>query len=194
MKNPAVLWYASDFISSTSFWNNEQCGAYIRLLNYQFVLGHLKIEQIKSITTDVDVLKKFIQDENGLYYNKRMEIEINKRKNYSESRSKNKTGKKKDMKIICKSYENHMGNININNNIVYYTNKEVDNIFKEYLDIRKKLKAVNSERAINTLKIKLDKFDDNTKIKMIEQSIVGSWKDIYELKEVVKKVEERRFL
>ena len=31
---------------------------------------------------------------------------------------------------------------------------------------------------------KLNNYDDETKYKMIEQSIVHSWKDIYELKEV----------
>ena len=30
---------------------------------------------------------------------------------------------------------------------------------------------------------KLSKYDDNIKMKMIEQSIVNSWKDVYELKE-----------
>ena len=108
MKNPAILWYPSDFISSTIFWNNEQCGAYIRLLNYQFTIGHLTEEQLFQITKDEVVLSKFIKDENGLYYNKRMEFEIEKRRNYSESRSKNKLGKtksyEKDMKKMSKSY------------------------------------------------------------------------------------------
>jgi DnaD/phage-associated family protein len=90
MKNPAVLWYPSDFISSTIFWNNEQCGAYIRLLNYQFTVGHLTKEQIEQITTDEVVIKKFIQDEEGLYYNQRMEKEIEKRSKYCESRGKNR--------------------------------------------------------------------------------------------------------
>jgi hypothetical protein len=49
--------------------------------------------------------------------------------------------------------------------------------------MRKKLKAINSERAIKTILNKLNNYDDETKYKMIEQSIVKSWKDIYELKE-----------
>ncbi len=189
MKNPAILWYPSDFISSTVFWTNEQCGAYIRLLNYQFILGHLSQEQLYQITKDEIVLSKFIKDKNGLFYNKRLEFEIEKRQKYSESRSKNKLGKtkenKKDMKNISKSYENHMGNenININKNIIYYNNIELNNIFKEFLQIRKKLKAINSDRAIKMLLNKLSKYDDETKYKIIEQSIVHSWKDIYELKE-----------
>lgn len=191
MKNPAVLWYPSDFIASTSLWTNEQCGAYIRLLNCQFVLGHLSLEQMNMITNDETILNKFIKDKKGLFFNPRMQQEIDKRSQYIESRSKNKLGKTKEksenhMKIISKSYQNHMGNGNINrniSNIIYYTNIELDTIFKEYLSLRKKLKAVNSERAIKTLIDKLSKYDDDTKIKMIDKSIVSSWKDVYELKE-----------
>ena len=78
-------------------------------------------------------------------------------------------------------------NNNINNNktvIIYYNrNAELDNLFKEFLEIRKKKKAINSDRAIKMLLNKLEKYDDKTKYKMIEQSIVNSWKDIYPLKE-----------
>lgn len=65
----------------------------------------------------------------------------------------------------------------------YFANAELNSIFTEFIEVRKKLKAVNSERAIKTLINKLNKYDDNTKYKMIENSIVNSWKDVYELKE-----------
>ena len=64
----------------------------------------------------------------------------------------------------------------------YYQNEELNDIFIEFLEIRKKLKAINSDRAIKMLLNKLSKFDDQTKYAMIEQSIVHSWKDVYELK------------
>ena len=64
----------------------------------------------------------------------------------------------------------------------YYKSKELQDIFIEFLQLRKTLKAVNSERAIKMLLNTLEKFDDDTKIKMIEQSIVSSWKDVYPLK------------
>ena len=65
----------------------------------------------------------------------------------------------------------------------YFANAEINSLFTEFINQRKKLKAVNSERAINTLINKLNKYDDETKYKMIENSIVNSWKDVYELKE-----------
>lgn len=72
--------------------------------------------------------------------------------------------------------------VNDNNKYKYYNNIELEDIFKEFLQIRKKLKAVNSDRAIKMLINKLSNYDDDTKYKMIEQSIVNSWKDVYELK------------
>ena len=66
---------------------------------------------------------------------------------------------------------------------IYYTNEKLNELFLEFLQVRKKIKAVNSDRAINMLINKLNNYDDETKIKMIEQSIVNSWKDVYELKE-----------
>lgn len=64
----------------------------------------------------------------------------------------------------------------------YFNNDNLNSIFEEFIEVRKKLKAVNSERAINTLVNKLNKYDDAIKYRMIENSIVNSWKDVYELK------------
>jgi hypothetical protein len=77
-------------------------------------------------------------------------------------------------------------NVNVNDNVnknMYFEKLELNNIFLEFLQIRKKLKAVNSDRAIKMLIKKLNTYDDETKYKMIEQSIVHSWKDVYEIKE-----------
>lgn len=64
----------------------------------------------------------------------------------------------------------------------YFDNKEVNNLFNEFLELRKKLKAVNSERAIKLLIDKLNSYDDEIKIKMINNSIENSWKSVYPLK------------
>ena len=64
---------------------------------------------------DKDIFSKFKQDSAGYWYNERLEIEIEKRKNYISSRSKNKAGKTSE-KIISKSYDNHMVNENRNVN------------------------------------------------------------------------------
>lgn len=64
----------------------------------------------------------------------------------------------------------------------YFDNKEVNDLFNEFLELRKKLKAVNSERAIKLLVDKLNSYDDEIKIKMISNSIENSWKSVYPLK------------
>lgn len=66
---------------------------------------------------------------------------------------------------------------------IYFDNENLNSIFEEFLQVRKKLKAVNSDRAIKTLINKLNKYSDDIKYQMIEKSIVNSWKDVYELKE-----------
>ena len=74
----------------------------------------------------------------------------------------------------------------------YFNDDELNNIFLEFLELRKKIKAVNSERAINMLLKKLSNYDDDTKKKMIERSILNSWKDVYEIKQEKTSYEKRQ--
>ena len=122
MKDPAFLFYSSDFLSGTLLMTDEQVGRYIKLLCLQHQKGHLKEKDMLNIckTYDEDIFSKFKKDDENNYYNERLEIETNKRKAYSESRRNNRRKKEtyeKDMKNICNSYEEHMGNENINENI-----------------------------------------------------------------------------
>ena len=126
MKDPAFLFYSSDFLSGTMLMTDEEIGQYIKLICLQHQKGHLKEKDILNIckTHNEEIFSKFKIDEEGNYYNERLETEINKRKAYSESRRNNrkkkeeKTTYEEDMKNICNSYEEHMENenININNN------------------------------------------------------------------------------
>jgi uncharacterized protein YdaU (DUF1376 family) len=142
MKSPAILFYTSDFLTGTNFMTNEEVGCYIRLLCYQHQIGHIKkkdmIKICNSLDKDSSVYDKFILDENGLYYNVRMDEEIDKRLDYSKSRSENRSSKnKKDMINICNSYDKHMENendninININNNIIRPKLEEVKSYCEE---------------------------------------------------------------
>jgi phage replisome organizer, putative, N-terminal region len=71
----------------------------------------------------------------------------------------------------------------------YFENDNVNSIFLDFLEMRKKMKAVNSDRAINGLVNILNKYNDETKIQMINNSILNSWKSVYELKQSEKKKE-----
>lgn len=125
-QDPAFLFYTNDFISGTQFFTDEEVGLYIRLLCAQHQHGRLSEKQVKIIckTLDTDVLQKFTKDTDGLYYNIRLENEIEKRKSYSESRSNNRKGKvnqdvkpKKDKKNTSKTYVKHMENENEDENV-----------------------------------------------------------------------------
>lgn len=56
----------------------------------------------------------------------------------------------------------------------------------DFVEMRKRIKAPMTERAISNLLAKLDRLagdDDELKIKILEQSIFNSWKGVYELKD-----------
>lgn len=121
-KDPAFLFYSGDFIAGVSEMTMEERGQYITLLCFQHGKGHLSLDFIKRVIPGVSeyVLAKFIQDEEGLYYNERLEYEAEKRRNYSESRRNNR--KKKDMLNISETYVTHMENENININDIVISN------------------------------------------------------------------------
>jgi len=116
-KDPAFLFYSSDFLTGTMLLTNEQVGKYIRLMCFQHQHGHLSEQDMLKIcfTYDADIFSKFQKDDEGLYFNVRLETEIQRRKDYSESRSKNRKSKK-HMSNICESYVEHMENENENIN------------------------------------------------------------------------------
>ena len=82
------------------------------------------------------------------------------------------------------SINNKKENIIINNNIKekYFENEKLNDLFIEFLKQRKKLKAINSDRAINQLLAKLEPYDDLVKEQMIEESLVNSWKSVFPIK------------
>ena len=90
-KDPAVLFYASDFLSATQGLTMAEIGQLIKLICVQHQIGHLTKKAIKlSVgTVSRDVIKFFELDENGLYYNKRLDDEVIRRAKYSESRQRN---------------------------------------------------------------------------------------------------------
>lgn len=152
-KDPAFLFYSADFLVGVSDLTMTERGQYITLLCLQHTKGHLSRKSIEIALGSVseDVLAKFSIDENGCYYNERLETETLKRRKFVESRLNNLT------KSACTSshMESHMGNHtesrmeneNINDND---NNNDIDNnlyfqMFNEFWNIYPK--KVNKERA-----------------------------------------------
>jgi len=91
MKDPAFLFYSSDFLSGVTDLTMEERGQYITLLCLQHQKGHLPEKTIRlSVgSVSVDVLKKFSIDKDGSFFNERLDIEIQKRIEFTESRRLN---------------------------------------------------------------------------------------------------------
>lgn len=103
-KDPAFLFYPGDWLSGTLTFNRSHKGAYMDLLMAQHSTGHMSLEDIKTVLgPDFDEMwelklkKKFKQDDNGLFFNQKLEEVINERSEYKTGRLENLKGKKKHM-------------------------------------------------------------------------------------------------
>ena len=87
------------------------------------------------------------------------------------------------------TYIINTNNINNNNNKKenekkkYFDDEELNELFLDFIAIRKKLKAVNSDRAINNLLKTLEPFPNDIKKQMINKSITNSWKGVFPLQQ-----------
>lgn len=127
-KDPAFLWYPNDYCGGVMGWNFEEKGAYVDLLMMQFNRGHMTTHMIGQILgQSMDklwpILKdKFKTDAQGLFYNARLEEEINNRKSFVKSRYNNLSGKNQYTKDVEKlphmdaHMTSHMENENENIN------------------------------------------------------------------------------
>lgn len=188
-KDPSFLLYSSDFLIGCSDLTMEERGQYITLLCLQHQKGHLnrrtidvaigttrnkETGEIISLVSDY-VLEKFSVDENGCYYNKRLEEETIKRHNFVESRRANlsKSKKKQHMSSHMEQHmEAHMENenVNVNENINDNANEIVDKVIdyfnekcktkyrKNTSDIRKLITArIKEGYTFDDFKIVIDK-------------------------------------
>ena len=77
-------------------------------------------------------------------------------------------------------------NVNANKDQRYFPNDELlEKTFKDFREMRKKTKHPMTDRAIELMLSKLEKMtaDPIEKVKILEQSILHGWTDIYEVKE-----------
>lgn len=86
-KDPAFLFYSSDFLTGVQDLTMEERGQYITLLCLHHQKGRLNAKMIQLAchgNATADVLAKFRQDEHGLYYHPRLEEEAEKRRAHGE--------------------------------------------------------------------------------------------------------------
>lgn len=144
-KDPALLFYTSDFLTGTTTFSNEEVGMYIRLLCLQHQQEFLYEEDMIFICKSYNkkVYGKFEKD-GDKFFNKRLKEEADRRKNYSDSRSKNRSGKGKKEKKTSKSYVKHMETETITE-IINYLNEKAKTKF-----------SLKTEKTLTLIQAKLN--------------------------------------
>ncbi len=90
-KDPAILFYTSDFLSGVTLMSMKERGQYITLLCLQRERGHLTMKEMEKAVGKLsgEVKGKFDSDEDGRFFNSRMEKEIKKREAHSQKQREN---------------------------------------------------------------------------------------------------------
>lgn len=202
-KDPAFLFYSSDFLNGVADLTMEERGQYISLLCLQHQKGSLseKTIRLQVGSVSVDVMKKFIKDKEGNYYQERLKEEIEKRANFTESRRNNgfKGGRPKanakpngypKNNLMEDVNENEDENINKDDNAkleMPFTSENFIKYWALWKDYKKKeynfkFKSIASEQAALNKLVKLSEGYELTAIKIIEESLANNWKGFFKLK------------
>jgi len=189
-KDPAILFYTGDFLNGCTCLTMEERGQYITILCLQHQLGHLSEKTIRLSlgSVSVDVLNKLQKDSAGNFFNERMEQEMQKRTHYLDTRYFNgkkggrpaKPNSKANKKPNSKAKNNLHGDVNENRSLI-------DIEWSKWKEFKKtefnfKYKSEISEQASKTELINLSGNNEETAIKIIEQSIANGWKGFFKLK------------
>ena len=158
-KDPAFLFYPGDYVSGTMGMTFEEKGAYMDLLMLQFNRGHMNTHMIQHTIGHLweQVKCKFIQDDQGLWYNVRLDVEKEKRKTFTESRRnnikpKNKPSYEPPYETHMQHHMNsHMENVNENINKDIITNKSKCSFEQVYEYMANKI-------SLDLAKIEAEKF------------------------------------
>ena len=174
-KDPAFLFYSADFLVGVADLTDTEIGKYIKLICFQHQKGHLSLRDIKKLVgkPSEKLLSKFSVDENGCYYNKRVEDEIIKRQNFTNNQREKvlkRWGKNDTVvssSVLPFNYENEIKDtiIDIDNNYL--------NIFNELYNIYpdSKSKKALKEKAFESFKKieNIEKIFETMKKKIFEQ-------------------------
>lgn len=199
-KDPAFLFYSSDFLTGVSDLTFEERGQYITLLCLQHQKGRLTEKAIKIAVPNAtaDVLAKFKKDKEGLYFNKRLEIEADKRAKHAEKQrqraidgwKKRKRGQSPD-NATADATALPLENEDVNENIVTNENKTrgakfnfktalvehgaSEHLASDWLKVRKAKKAANTQTALNGFVREVQKTDKSID-QVLTVCIERSWK------------------
>lgn len=220
MKDPAFLFYSSDFLTGVTDLTMEERGQFITMLCLQHQKGHLSEKTIRLSVglVSVDVRNKFALDNDGNLYNEVLEKHIEDRLKFTESRRNNglKGGRpKKEEKPLGKPSANLPEDENENENIIEYTNEikskkvkfdfsfvefDYSETFYNWIDYKKERKQSyktqkSLEACYQNLKILSDFNPINAK-QIVLNSISNNWSGLFKIKtdKQTKQYETRNYI
>lgn len=195
-KDPAFLFYSQDFIVGTNTMDFEDRGKYITILAQMHQEGRMDEETIRFLVGNVSdkLKKKFLIDENGLWYNKRLEEETEKRASFVDSRRNNgmKGGRPKNTETKPNGKPNGSAKNNLHedvneneNNIEYGIDSEIFKKqwmrWKRYLNDQHNFEylSIDSEQTSIEKLIRLAQSNEKQAIEIINHTISMGWKGFY---------------
>jgi len=209
-RDPAFLFYSGDFLTGVADLTFEERGQFITLMALQHQKGHLtkKLIQISVPNVSDDVMAKFKVDENNLYYNERLELEANKRKEHSKKQSQRALDGWKKRKEADKPL-NEVGkatayatalpleNEDVNeskkdvviNKGVYFQNEELNDLFLKWLHAcayevspasKRKLRG---QSATETLAMNLSYQSEAKTMLQLTKAIENGWVNLQPIEE-----------
>lgn len=188
-KDPAFLFYSSDFLNGITDLTMEERGQYITLLclQHQKTVLSEKTIRLSVGNVSVDVIKKFTKDIDGNYFNKRLRVEMDKREFFTESRRKNgilggrprkysKPSGLPSAEPLASASENLTVNVNedINDN---KNNLSINNdVNKKTIPKKEEFLAYVEERCA-AIGVKFSEYKENASTKY-DAWVVNGWKDL----------------
>ncbi len=195
-KDPAFLFYSQDFYTGVAILNWEERGKFISILCLMHQQGRMKEETIRFLVGSVsDNLKsKFQVDENGFWFNSRLEQESEKRAKFTESRRNNglsggrplkdKASAKPKNNLSVKHMDNHMEDENENEVNIWkndYSLLKQDGVwFEQEIKMKFDLQASEINNRLEQYWLSLQKANFKGELKQIRAGAIKwlkTWKE-----------------
>lgn len=156
----------------------EEEDGFLRINNHEKMIGFQTGAAKRMQESRAKESKKEIGTNQEQMFPRDKILDLKEEEYISKSNKEEKNTKKK---TATKRQPN--GNqIDVEPELVYFTDLALNETFIAFLEMRKKLKAINSDLAINKLLNILEPYNDNEKMLMINNSIVNSWKGLFPIK------------
>lgn len=156
----------------------EEEDGFLRINNHEKMIGFQTGAAKRMQESRAKESKKEIGTNQEQMFPRDKILDLKEEEYISKSNKEEKNTKKK---TATKRQPN--GNqIDVEPELVYFTDLALNETFIAFLEMRKKLKAINSDLAIKKLLNILDPYNDNEKMLMINNSIVNSWKGLFPIK------------